>query len=127
MPTAYPSHEHPSNASERRCLPSRKLPQVKAHSLTFYKNKNASKKVGGPLYLALFIQEVQDPKFRLYKVYTGLVIVEVYESPRDSLLHVLFLFQLKHVLRVEKQQLLTVTPASTAPAPSLFTHLSLLE
>lgn len=54
--------------------------------------------MGGPLYLALFIQQVQDPKLGLYQVYAGLVVVEVYESPRDFLPHVLFLFQLKHVL-----------------------------
>lgn len=94
----YSRHEHSSNTHKRTCLPTCKTPEVKAHSSIFYENKNSGKKVGGPLYLALFIQQVQDPKLGLYQVYAGLVVVEVYESPRDFLPHVLFLFQLKHVL-----------------------------
>lgn len=95
----YPCHEHSSNTCGRRYLATCKTPQTNAHYLIFPRNKDTGEKVvGAPLYLALFIQQVQDPKLRLYQVYTGLVVIEVYESPRDSLLHVLFLFQLEHVL-----------------------------
>lgn len=68
-------------------------------------------KVGGPLYLALFIQQVQDPKLGFYQVYAGLVVVEVYESPRDCLLHVLLLFQLKHMLGVGESRATECEPS----------------
>lgn len=75
--------------------------------------------MGGPFYLALFIQQVQDPKLGLYQVYAWLVVVEVNESPRDSLLHVLFLFQLKHVLGVGESRVTECGPSqqSTTPSP----------
>lgn len=103
----------PTDARERRYLPSCKPPQVKTHSLNLCETKNLREKA---FYLALFIQQVQDPQFCLYKVYAGLVIVEIDESPRDSLLHVLFLFQLKHVLRGEKtDELSTGSPVRRVP------------
>lgn len=84
-----------------------------------YRDKDMGEKVRSPLYLALFIQQVQDPQLGLYQVYAGLVVIEVYESPGDSLLHVLFLFQLKHVLGVGGSRAAECEPSlqSTAPCP----------
>lgn len=101
-PIAHPSHEHSSNGCEGDVhSPARLNPILCPSTETPVKRQ---KKKAGPLYLALFIQEVQDTKFCLNEVYAGLVIAEVYQSPRDFLFHVLFLFQLKHMLRVGKEQ-----------------------
>lgn len=61
-------------------------------------------KNGPPLHqshFTLFIQQVQDAESSLDQVDTGLVVIEVYQSPRDQLLHVLLLLQLKHMLPTE--------------------------
>lgn len=52
-------------------------------------------------HFTLFIQQVQDAKSSLDQVDTGLVVIEVYQSPRDLLPHVLLLLQLKHMLTTE--------------------------
>ena len=52
---------------------------------------------------ALFVEEVKDTQLALYQVNAVLVVWEVYEGPRDGLLHVLFLLQLEHMLRTDTQ------------------------
>lgn len=64
-------------------------------------------KSGAPFnqtHFTLFIQQVQDAKSSLNQVDTWLVVIEVYQSPGDLLLHVLLLLQLKHMLTTEKKQ-----------------------
>lgn len=115
---AHSRHEHSSNTPERRCLATCQTPQVKPHSLISYKNKNTGENVGAPLYLALLIQQVQDPKLGLYQVYAGLVVIEVYQRPGDLLLHVLFLLQLKHVLGVGESRVPECDPSQQSRALS---------
>lgn len=55
-------------------------------------------------HFTLFIQQVQDAESSLDQVDTGLVVIEVYQSPGDLLLHVLLLLQLKHMLTTGKKQ-----------------------
>lgn len=52
-------------------------------------------------HFTLFIQQVKDAKSSLDQVDTGLVVIEVYQSPGDLLPHVLLLLQLKHMLTTE--------------------------
>lgn len=49
-------------------------------------------------YLALFIQQVEDAHLGLDEVDTGLVIIEIDESPGNLFSHVFLLFQLKNML-----------------------------
>lgn len=49
-------------------------------------------------YLALFIQKVQDTHFGLNEINARLVVVEVYQCPRDLLFHVLLLLQFEDML-----------------------------
>lgn len=56
------------------------------------------------MYLALFVQQVQDAHLGLDEVDTRLIIIEINESPGDLLFHVLLLLQLKHMLHTRRQE-----------------------
>lgn len=56
------------------------------------------------MYLALFIQQVQDAHLGLDEVDTRLIIIEINESPGDLLFHILLLLQLKHMLHTTGQK-----------------------
>lgn len=49
-------------------------------------------------YPALFVQQIKDAQFRFDKIDTGLIVIEVYESPFDLLPKIFLLLQLEHVL-----------------------------
>lgn len=48
-------------------------------------------------YPALLIQKVQDTHLGLYEVDTGLIVVEIDQSPGDLFFHVLLLLQLEYM------------------------------
>lgn len=49
-------------------------------------------------YFALFIQKVEDTQLCLNEINARLVVVEVYQCPRNPLFHVLLLLQFEDML-----------------------------
>lgn len=56
------------------------------------------------MYLAFFVQQVQDAHLGLNEVDTWLIIIEINESPGDLLFHILLLLQLKHMLHTRRRE-----------------------
>lgn len=56
------------------------------------------------MYLAFFIQQVQNAHLGLNEVDTWLIIIEINESPGDLLFHILLLLQLKHMLHKKRRE-----------------------
>lgn len=47
-----------------------------------------------------FIKQVEDPHLCFDQVNDRLVVIEIYQRPRDVLFHVLLLLQLEHMLKM---------------------------
>lgn len=60
--------------------------------------------------LAFFVEEVKNSESSFDQIYARLVVMEIDERPLDLLTHVLFLLQLKDMLKIDQPQLYTIIP-----------------